>query len=164
MLYLLDANVLIDARRDYYPFDRVPEFWEWLVHMGRQGRVKIPREIFDDIMEGRDELVDWLRENRDALVFDQYVSKGSVTKVAERGNASDLTDDEIEKIGSDPFLIAHALFDAGGRCVVTTESSKPSRTRANRHVPDVCMDLGVLCVDTFELIRKMDFRTNRGTG
>ena len=24
MLYLLDANVLIDANRDYYPLDRVP--------------------------------------------------------------------------------------------------------------------------------------------
>ena len=27
MLYLLDANVLIDASRYYYPIQRVPEFW-----------------------------------------------------------------------------------------------------------------------------------------
>ncbi len=31
MLYLLDANVLIDADRDYYPIDRVPEFWDWIL-------------------------------------------------------------------------------------------------------------------------------------
>ncbi|MCY4508918.1 MAG: DUF4411 family protein [Acidobacteria bacterium] len=31
MLYLLDANVLIDAHRDYYPLGRVPEFWDWLI-------------------------------------------------------------------------------------------------------------------------------------
>ena len=30
VLYLLDANVLIDANRDYYPIHRVPEFWDWL--------------------------------------------------------------------------------------------------------------------------------------
>ena len=41
-LYLLDANVLIDAQRDYYPFEMVPEFWDWLVHMARQGTIKVP--------------------------------------------------------------------------------------------------------------------------
>ena len=41
MLYLLDANVLIDANRDYYPLDRVPEFWDWLVHVGKSGSVKM---------------------------------------------------------------------------------------------------------------------------
>jgi len=35
VLYLLDACVLIDANRDYYPIARVPEFWEWLLEMGR---------------------------------------------------------------------------------------------------------------------------------
>ena len=34
MLYLLDASVLITAYNSYYPIDRVPEYWEWLVHMG----------------------------------------------------------------------------------------------------------------------------------
>ena len=80
--------------------------------------------------------------------------------VTEQGYARDLADDEIEKIGSDAFLIALAFADAGNRCVVTTESSKPSRTRANRHVPDVCRDLDVDCIDTFQLIRRLDFRTN----
>ena len=37
MLYLLDSNVLIDANRDYYPIERVPEFWDWLVAMGELG-------------------------------------------------------------------------------------------------------------------------------
>ena len=160
MLYLLDANVLIDARRDYYPPDRVPQFWQWLVDMGTQGRVRIPREIFDDIVRGNDELVDWLIRHKPSLVLDEYAPRELVAYVTEQGYARDLADDEIEKIGSDAFLIAHALVDAGNRCVVTTESSKPSRTRANRHVPDVCRDLDVDCIDTFQLIRRLDFRTN----
>ena len=45
MLFLLDANVLIDANRDYYPIARVPEFWDWLVHNGSAGFVKIPIEV-----------------------------------------------------------------------------------------------------------------------
>ena len=40
MLYLLDANVFIDANRDYYPLDRFPEFWDWLVPLpGRFVRI-----------------------------------------------------------------------------------------------------------------------------
>ena len=50
MLCLLDANVLIDANRDYYPIERVPEFWDWLVEMGELGRVKIPLEIYEEIV------------------------------------------------------------------------------------------------------------------
>jgi hypothetical protein len=42
LLFLLDANVLINANRDYYPIDRVPELWEWLVHVDHGSR-KNPR-------------------------------------------------------------------------------------------------------------------------
>ena len=50
MLYLLDANVLIDANRDYYSMTRVPEFWEWLVHRGTEDDVKIPLEVYEEII------------------------------------------------------------------------------------------------------------------
>ena len=40
LLYLLDANVLIDADRDYYPIDRVPEFWNWLAVMAELGQIR----------------------------------------------------------------------------------------------------------------------------
>ena len=130
--------------------------------MGTEGRVRIPREIFDDIVRGNDELVDWLKRHRPSLVLDEYAPRELVAYVTEQGYANDLADDDVEKIGSDAFLIALALADAGSRCVVTTESSKPSRTRANRHVPDVCKDLNIDCIDTFQLIRHLDFRTNRG--
>ena len=37
VLYVLDANVFIDANRDYYPIERVPEFWDWLAEMADLG-------------------------------------------------------------------------------------------------------------------------------
>jgi hypothetical protein len=40
MIYLLDANILITASRNYYPIDRVPEFWEWLVYKATTEVVK----------------------------------------------------------------------------------------------------------------------------
>lgn len=50
MLYLLDANVLIDANRDYYPIARVLEFWEWLLETGRLNRIKVPHEIYEEVI------------------------------------------------------------------------------------------------------------------
>ena len=62
MLYLLDANVLIDANRDYYSLERVPEFWEWLENGGVNGHVKIPLEVYEEISDGKDELADWSKQ------------------------------------------------------------------------------------------------------
>ena len=50
VLYLLDANVLIDANRDCYPIARVPEFCDWLLEMGRLGRIRIPLEIYEEVI------------------------------------------------------------------------------------------------------------------
>ena len=160
MLYLLDANVLIDANRDYYAFDRVPEFWEWLEDQGIQDRVKIPLEVYEEIKQGNDDLASWAKraEVKQALLLEEEADADLVSEVVERGYAPDLTDDEIQKLGRDPFLIAYALDSE--RCVVTTEASKPKRQRANRHVPDVCGAFGIRTCDTFALIRDLNFRTS----
>src|SRR5215469_15480186 len=147
MLYLLDANILITAHNTYYPIDRVPEFWSWIQYQGTSGHVKIPREIFEEILAGGkvgDMLLDWIDSDasRTALLFDEAVDPGLVRNVVNNGYAHDLTDDEIEKLGRDPFLIAYALAGED-RCVVTTENSKPTKIRHNRKIPDVCAALNL---------------------
>lgn len=161
MLYLLDANVLIDANRDYYPLNRVPEFWEWLIDAGENGNVKIPLEVYEEISEGNDQLANWVKQERikTALLLQEEVNVSLVSYVTDHGYASDLTDDEVIKVGRDPFLIAYTLTDRDNRCLVTTEVSKPSRQRANRHLPNVCGDLGARCCNTFEFVRALDFST-----
>lgn len=167
MLYLLDANTLIDAKRDYFQFERVPEFWEWLQHQGEIGNIKVPLEIYEEFEEARqadgsrDELSEWAATPgiREALLLYEDADPGLIAYVTVTGYASDLADDEIEKIGRDPFLIAYAQADPQGRTIVSTEVSKPSRLRANRRVPDVCRNLGIRCVNNFNLLNELDFRT-----
>jgi hypothetical protein len=163
VLYLSDASVLMTANRTYYPIDRVPEFWSWLQHQGSQGKVKIPMEVMEEILDGRKEddlLLNWLREkaNMDALILDESVDETIVEQVVSQGYAKDLTDDEVEVLGRDPFLIAYGLSGAD-RCVVTTEVSRPSKQRQNRAIPDVCRSLAVSCCGPFEVNRALDFRT-----
>jgi len=161
LIYLLDANVLIDANRDYYSLQRVPEFWEWLENVGENGHAKIPVEVYEEIRDGNDDLANWAKQDQisTALLFQEDVDVSLVSYATDQGYASDLTDDEVVKIGRDPFLIAYALKDPESRCIVTTEVSKPHRSRANRHLPDVCRELGVICCNTFDFVRALNFST-----
>jgi hypothetical protein len=162
LLHLLDANVLITANHLYYPLERVPEFWEWLVQMGIDGQVKMPIEMVEEIRQGTDDLSGWLsgHDHLEALRLDEEADVALVQRVINEGYAPDLTDQEVEVIGRDPFLIAYALLDASARCVVTTEVSKPKRMRGNRHIPDVCNQLGIQWMDSFALVRALDFSTS----
>lgn len=171
MLYLLDANVLIDANRDYYPIARVPEFWEWLKHNGAENHIKLPLEIYEEIKDGKknnkpDELAMWAKgpELREALLLKEEADPDIVSRVVNEGYAADLRDEEVEKLGRDPFLISYALSDLGERCVVTTEKSKPKQERANRHIPDVYKALEIPCCNTFQMLRELDFRTGWHSG
>jgi hypothetical protein len=83
-----------------------------------------------------------------------------VQRVINEGYAPDLKDHEVEKLGRDPFLISYVLQDISDRCVVTTEVSKPKRQRANRHIPDVCAVMKVQCLDSFALVKALDFSTS----
>lgn len=159
MLYLLDANVLITAHNTYYPIARVPQFWEWIIDNAENGRIKIPYEILGELEAGKkeDELFKWVKKNKKTLLLDENVDILLVNKVIEQGYAKDLTDDETHKLGCDPFLIAYAMAESG-RCVVTLEASKPSAKRANRRIPDVCKQLNIRCIDTFAMLRELDFR------
>lgn len=163
MIYLLDANVLITANRQYYPIDRIPDFWYWIVDQGIAGHIKIVDEVYEEVTGGNDGLTAWAsqEEVKEALLFPDPVNVALVRRVISEGYAPDLTDDELEQLGRDPFLIAHALEDAGDRVVVTLERSKPRQRRANRHIPDVCRDFGIRCIDTFEMAVALDFRTGR---
>ena len=164
MLYLLDANELITANSTYYPIDQIPEFWSWVHHQAISNRIKIPREIMEEIKAGRkddDPLLDWIgtAEIEDSLLFDEAVDVNLVQHVVSTGYAPDLRDDEVEKIGRDPFLIAYALVDPENRTVVTTEVSKPTAQRHNRRVPDVCQAVGALNCGPFALNKELGFRT-----
>ncbi len=165
MLYLLDASVLITANHHYYPVDAVPEYWEWLAHQGAQGNVKMPYEILEEVKEGpdgeKDLLFAWLQldENKNALLLPESIDPGLVQHVLVNGYAPDLTDDQIDQIGRDPFLIAYALATSG-RCVVTVETSEPKKLRQNRKIPDVCKTLNADFCNPFEFNRALGFRTS----
>jgi hypothetical protein len=157
-LYLLDADVLIRAHEDYYPIDRIPPFWDWLLEQAVLGTIKTPLQVYNEVAPYRGLLPEWLRQSnvREALVLTEPTNSATVTQVLTHGYAPDLTDVEIEEIGRDPFLIAAAL-NGPERIVVTREGSKPKVMRANRRIPDVCAMFGVAAITDYELYRRLSF-------
>ncbi|MBZ0257492.1 DUF4411 family protein [bacterium] len=155
MLYLLDANVLITASNSYYALDQVPEYWEWLIYNGNKGNIKIPVGRKDDL------LVEWIKNAmvETSLLLEEEVVQEHLQRVVYEGYADDLTDDEIESIGRDPFLISYAV-QRKNYCIVTTEVSKPAARRQNRKIPDVCEFFSIECCNPFQMNRALNFRTN----
>ncbi len=162
MVYVIDANVLIDANRDYYPRERVPEFWNWLLELCRIGDALVPKEIYDEVVppgHKDDDLIEWMKKNRADIVLAESALPSTVDRVIRDRYRLNATSTDLEAMGSDPALIAYALGHSPSRAVVTTERPKPGLTGRNRKVPDVCRDIGVECVHTYEFIRRLDFRT-----
>jgi hypothetical protein len=167
LLYLIDANTLINAKRDYYQLKRVPEYWSWINHLGNDNKIKIPKEIYDEFKDVKqsdgtmDELAEWAsqKEIKQNLIIPETIEASHVTKVLGcYGN--NLNESELKQIGKDPFLVACALSSPEDRIVVTAEVSAPRKQRQNRKVPDICSDLGIRCVSPFEMINLLDFTTD----
>lgn len=62
-MYLVDANVLIDAKNRYYAFDIAPGFWEWLGGAHAAGEVGSIEAVRKELVEGNDELAEWAKAN-----------------------------------------------------------------------------------------------------
>lgn len=114
MLYLLDANTLIDAKRDYYGIDRVPEFWDWLVHHGQLENIKIPVEVYEEFADqkdgdgNKDALASWAEQAdvQQALKFEEDADPDLVSRITYGGYVKNPTDDQLVTIGRVPFLIS----------------------------------------------------------
>lgn len=165
-MFLIDANVLITAHNLYYPTNRFPEFWDWTRHHAHAGNIKMPRQILDEVKKGtgnaeKDKLIERLGQDdiADCLLLKEDADLDAVQGVIAAYGA-DLTEQDLINMGQDPFLIASALVDPRNRSVVTTEKSKPTLQKGKRKIPDVCDTLGLQWLDTFRLLRELDFTTD----
>ena len=133
-----------------------------MIHWGEKGYVKIPLEIYEELSAGNDSLSAWIKMEKfkTALKFEMEANIDLVRQVTDKGYAPDLTDVEIETIGKDPFLIAHALADAKNRVIVTIERSRPSAQRQNRKLPDVAREFNVKTLTAFKFGHELGFSTD----
>jgi hypothetical protein len=155
MGYLLDANVFLEAKNDYYGMDFCPAFWRWLTVSHADGQVL-------SIVEVREELKDDVIRPWVAAQAADFFRSGGVSTVdahkridAWLNKASYLDSAMLGFTGcADVHLVAYAL--AHGHTVVTQE--KPVESMHKLKIPNACRALKVRCINTIEMLRELQAR------
>lgn len=153
MMYLLDANVLIDGKNRHYGFDIAPGFWDWLVQAHDSGRVFTVRAVADEIIAGGDELSRWMAARPSSFRLAPGAGdQPSLTALARWAAGHHFTAAAVSDFlsAADYFLVAQAA--TLGHQVVTHETSDPAR-RNRVKIPDACRAVGVASMTPFDMLR-----------
>lgn len=156
--YLLDASVLVEAKRRYYRFGLCPGFWECLAWHHKQGVIDSLDKIKSEIEEGKDDLSQWAKRGCPAGFFvattDPKVAEWYGKIVAWVQSQTRYLPQAKSKFAADAdgWLIAYARQN--GFTVVTQEVPAPE-SRKEVKIPDVCEAFGVLYLDTFDMLEKL---------
>jgi predicted nucleic acid-binding protein len=156
MAYLLDTNIFIQAKNEYYGFDVCPGFWAWLAQQNEAGKVFSIEPVQAELITGKDELADWAKAQGRKFFhpFDQEASL-AMGEVSQWVQEEDYRDDAKREFLSvaDPLLVAYAK--AHDHTVVTHEVFNPNQPgRRKIKIPVVCHVFDVPHIRTFEMLRR----------
>jgi hypothetical protein len=157
--YLLDANTYIQAKNEYYQMEVCPGYWDWLDHQFAAENLASVSMVYDELKAFGDELSDWVKERRvQFLDVSDEATQSHFSEIAEHvvqlenlkpGNRENFLE------GADPWLIAKAREIKA--VVVTHEALAPESSRKVK-VPNVCKVFDVECINTFQLLRRLEAR------
>lgn len=88
MAYLIDANVLIQAKNQHYGFDFAPGFWDWLVDANAAGLVHSIEAVYNELIAGDDDLSQWAKANRGFFLPTTEIELASIAAVNRWANNS----------------------------------------------------------------------------
>ena len=157
-VYVLDANVFMEAARRYYAFDLAPGFWRGLEQYASTGRIKSIDKVKQELDKGKDDLAEWANtEFKDAFATTnrQDVIDAYARIMAWAANRDQYTDAAKHKFasGADGWLVAFA--ETCGGVIVTHEMPAP-QSRNKIKIPEVSDRFGVDYVDTFTMLRSLN--------
>ena len=158
-VYVLDANVFIEAARHYYPFDLAPPFWQSLL-LHANTRVRSIDRVKREVQSGNDELASWMKtqfSHACASTDEPAVTKSFAEIMAWVRNEKQFSEAAKAAFAdeADGWLVAYAR--ANGCVVVTHEAHSPD-ARKKIPIPNICKQFNVPYVDTFAMLRDLGVR------
>jgi Domain of unknown function (DUF4411) len=155
MIYLLDANTLIEAKNRYYSMTICPGYWAWIMQSHGQGVVASIQTVGDELKQGNDELATWAKQH-DGLFWDvsdeatQAAFAQVATHVASQAHLMKpgAVDDFLA--GADPWLIAKAMTTPD--CILVTHEQFNPQMKRKFSIPNVCQAFGMPWVNTFQAL------------
>lgn len=152
-MYLVDSDVLINAKNFHYAFDLAPGFWQWMAQAHLDGRVFTVQSVVDEIVGGGDELSTWMVEQPDTFKLKpQATDAPALQRVSEWAVSADYRQGAAETFlaAADYFLVSQAL--SLGYTVVTNEKPAPQGVTRIK-IPDACDAVGVPWMSLFEMLK-----------
>ncbi len=155
-VFLLDANVFIEAYKRYYAFDICPGFWHCLLHNNKNDSLISIDEVKDEIEVGKDKLWQWVASTPASMFVSsktksvQNAYTEIMTWVTHRYSNDKAVEDFAQS--ADGWLVAYAV--AHDAVVVTDEQPRPD-ARKRVLIPAVCDQFRVPFMGTFEMLRKL---------
>ena len=112
MAYLLDSNIFIQAKNEYYGFDLCPGFWDWLKQQNQADKVFSIERVQVELSRVSDDLSQWATDRGDGffLELDESAIQAMTTVSAWVQHEAPHREDakRVFLSGADPFLIAYA--------------------------------------------------------
>lgn len=155
--YCLDTNVLIQAWQKYYSPTYCPGYWDILNQLGKQGRIFLPEEVSAEILKTDDDLAEWLKSSNIPIISiteEVTVNLGKIYSTDPKHKL--LVDNKKGRSLADPWVIAHAMKE--GATVVTKEEKITRLDSKTVKIPNVCENMGVRCIDDYQMIEELRIR------
>lgn len=156
MNYLLDANVFIQAKNLHYGLDFCPAFWDWLIQNNEAGRVFSIEKVEDEINAGDDDLAVWAKDRGagffqkpDAAVVSQFSNVSAW--VSGQGYEPAAVNTFLQV--ADYYMVAHAHAHAQARGLTVVTHEVPANSAKKIKIPNVCIGLGIRCMQPYEMLR-----------
>jgi len=155
MIYLLDANTLIEAKNRYYGMTICPGYWAWILQSHGAGAVASIAPVGDELRRGNDELASWAKQHQNLFwdVFD-IDTQTAFAEVAAHiaGQSTQMKTGAVDEFlsGADPWLIAKAMTTPD--CVLVTHEQLNLQRKNKFIIPNVCQHFGVRWADTFQVL------------
>ena len=162
-VYVLDANVFVQAHRHHYAFEICPGFWDCLVHHHQGARIGSIDRIRAEIVAGDEDALEiWVKTTAPKTLF---ASTGVPTVV---GNFAAMVQwveaqpqfkreakDQFAQV-ADGWLAAFAKSRLNHVVVTHEELSLDAKKRVP--LPNVCKQFGVEYIDTFTMPKRLKAR------
>jgi len=160
-VFVIDANVLMQAHRLYYAFPICPGFWDFLLQQYQDGHIVSVDKVRAEIDPG-DALFQWVQSSVPPALF-AYTQASAVGSnfsalagwVQSQGQFTQAAKDEFARV-ADGWLVAYA--QAHPHHVVVTMEERADQAKKNVPLPNVCLQFGVRYTDTFTMLKELGGR------
>lgn len=156
-LYLLDANIFIEAYKRYYAFDIAPSFWRLIKQHAEAGQIISIDRILQELtaFPDQDALKVWAStefspwfistDNHEVITTYREVINWAVSQ----SQYTDAAKAEFASV-ADSWLIASAKTY---NCVLVTHELYDANIKRKIPIPNVCQNFNIPYMNTFEMLR-----------